>query len=67
MTTAAARADAGALTRMNAAIPSVMGCGIYYEAYGTGEPTILFLPTWEIVHSRTWKFQIPYFARHGRW
>jgi len=42
------------------------GVRIYYEAYGTGEPTILFLPTWEIVHSRTWKFQIPYFARHGR-
>jgi pimeloyl-ACP methyl ester carboxylesterase len=42
------------------------GVRIYYEAYGTGEPTILFLPPWEIVHSRTWKFQIPYFARHGR-
>ncbi len=42
------------------------GVRVYYEAYGKGEPTILFLPTWEIVHSRTWKFQIPYFARHGR-
>jgi len=42
------------------------GVRVYYEAYGTGEPTILFLPTWEIVHSRAWKFQIPYFARHGR-
>jgi pimeloyl-ACP methyl ester carboxylesterase len=42
------------------------GVRVYYEAYGAGEPTILFLPTWEIVHSRTWKFQIPYFARHGR-
>jgi pimeloyl-ACP methyl ester carboxylesterase len=42
------------------------GVRIYYEVYGKGEPTILFLPTWEIVHSRTWKFQIPYFARHGR-
>src|SRR5262245_66215094 len=31
-----------------------------------GEPSILFLPTWEIVHSRAWKFQIPCFARHGR-
>jgi pimeloyl-ACP methyl ester carboxylesterase len=42
------------------------GVRVYYEAYGQSEPTILFLPTWEIVHSRTWKFQIPYFARHGR-
>ena len=42
------------------------GVRVYFEAYGKGEPTILFLPTWEIVHSRTWKFQIPYFARHGR-
>src|SRR5215468_9791101 len=42
------------------------GVRVYYEAYGTGGPTILFLPTWEIAHSRTWKFQIPYFARHGR-
>ena len=42
------------------------GVQVYYEAYGTGEPTILFLPTWEIVHSRAWKFQIPYFARHGQ-
>jgi pimeloyl-ACP methyl ester carboxylesterase len=42
------------------------GVRIYYEVYGKGEPTILFLPTWEIVHSRAWKFQIPYFARHGR-
>src|SRR5213595_2536156 len=42
------------------------GVRVYYEAYGKGEPTILFLPTWEIVHSRAWKFQIPYFARHSR-
>ncbi|MGN6678601.1 MAG: alpha/beta fold hydrolase [Streptosporangiaceae bacterium] len=42
------------------------GARIYYEAYGTGEPAILFLPTWEIVHSRIWKCQLPYFARHGR-
>src|SRR5215475_2347813 len=42
------------------------GVRVYYEAYGKAEPAILFLPTWEIVHSRTWKFQIPYFARRGR-
>jgi pimeloyl-ACP methyl ester carboxylesterase/predicted glycosyltransferase len=42
------------------------GVRVHYEAYGAGDPTILFLPTWELVHSRAWKFQIPYFARHGR-
>jgi pimeloyl-ACP methyl ester carboxylesterase len=38
---------------------------VFYEVYGAGEPAILLLPTWEIVHSRAWKCQIPYFARHG--
>ena len=42
------------------------GVRIFYEAYGVGEPTLLLLPTWEIVHSRAWKCQIPYFARHCR-
>ena len=42
------------------------GVRVYYEAFGMGEPAILFLPTWEIIHSRAWKFQIPYFARRGR-
>ena len=32
----------------------------------TGEPTILLMPTWSIVHSRLWKTQIPYLARHCR-
>jgi pimeloyl-ACP methyl ester carboxylesterase len=42
------------------------GVRVYYETYGDGEPTIVFLPTWEIVHSRAWKMQIPYLARHCR-
>jgi pimeloyl-ACP methyl ester carboxylesterase/predicted glycosyltransferase len=42
------------------------GVGIYYEIYGEGERTVLLLPTWSIVHSRFWKFQIPYLARHRR-
>jgi pimeloyl-ACP methyl ester carboxylesterase len=42
------------------------GVRVHYEVYGEGEPTILFLPTWSIVHSRLWKMQIPYFARHAR-
>jgi pimeloyl-ACP methyl ester carboxylesterase/predicted glycosyltransferase len=42
------------------------GVRTFYEVYGRGEPTILFLSPWSIVHSRCWKMQIPYFARHGR-
>ena len=42
------------------------GVKIFYEVYGDGDQTILFLPTWSIIHSRQWKAQIPYFARHFR-
>jgi pimeloyl-ACP methyl ester carboxylesterase len=42
------------------------GVRVAYEVYGTGEPTILFAPTWTIVHSRIWKAQLPYFARSHR-
>jgi pimeloyl-ACP methyl ester carboxylesterase len=42
------------------------GVRLYYEVYGSGEPTILLLPTWTIFHSRHWKMQIPYLARHCR-
>ncbi|HKB19683.1 MAG TPA: alpha/beta fold hydrolase [Gaiellaceae bacterium] len=42
------------------------GVRIFWERYGETEPTILLPPTWELVHSRCWKMQIPYFARHGR-
>ncbi|HEY6875243.1 MAG TPA: alpha/beta fold hydrolase [Candidatus Dormibacteraeota bacterium] len=39
---------------------------VHWEVYGAGERTVFFLPTWSIVHSRHWKLQIPYFARHCR-
>jgi pimeloyl-ACP methyl ester carboxylesterase len=42
------------------------GVKLYYEVYGSGEPTVLLLPTWSIIHSRHWKLQIPYLARHCR-
>jgi len=42
------------------------GVRVFWERYGSGEPTVLFLPTWSIIHSRCWKAQIPYFARHFR-
>jgi pimeloyl-ACP methyl ester carboxylesterase/predicted glycosyltransferase len=42
------------------------GVRVFWECYGEGEPAFLLPPTWEIVHSRFWKCQIPYLARHGR-
>ena len=42
------------------------GVRTLYEIYGNGTPTVLFLPAWAICHSRIWKGQIPYFARHYR-
>lgn len=44
------------------------GVELGYEAHGnpaaTDRPTILLLPTWTIIHSRFWKMQVPYLARH---
>ena len=42
------------------------GVRIFWEVYGEGERTVLLLPTWSIIHSRQWKAQIPYLARHFR-
>jgi len=42
------------------------GVRIFYEVYGEGRPTILLMPTWSIIHSRFWKMQVPYLARHFR-
>jgi pimeloyl-ACP methyl ester carboxylesterase/predicted glycosyltransferase len=42
------------------------GVRLHYEVYGSGEPTVLLMPTWSIIHSRHWKMQIPYLARHCR-
>ena len=43
------------------------GVRSYYEAFGSQQAadTIVFLPTWSLVHSRVWKMQAPYFARRG--
>src|SRR4029450_6725575 len=40
------------------------GVKVHDELFGAGEPTVLLLPTWSIVHSRLWKMQIHYLARH---
>ena len=29
------------------------GVSVFWERYGDDEPTVLFLPTWSIIHSRT--------------
>ncbi len=42
------------------------GVRVFYEVYGSGEPTFLLLPTWSIIHSRQWKAQIPFLAREHR-
>src|SRR5437764_6401029 len=42
------------------------GVKVFYEVFGDGDPTVLLLPPWSIVHSRVWKMQVPYLARHCR-
>ena len=42
------------------------GVRVRWERYGDGEPTLLLLPAWSIIHSRQWKAQVPYLARHYR-
>ena len=42
------------------------GVPIFWEQYGDGDRTVLFLPPWQIVHSRCWKMQLAYFARFFR-
>src|SRR5436189_5830881 len=42
------------------------GVKVFYEVFGSGEPTILLLPAWSIVHSRIWKMQVPDLARRYR-
>jgi pimeloyl-ACP methyl ester carboxylesterase len=42
------------------------GVRVFYEVYGTGDPTVFLLPTWSFVYSRYWKMQIPFLARHFR-
>ncbi len=42
------------------------GVHVFWEQYGEGDPAILLMPTWSIIHSRHWKLVIPYLARHFR-
>ena len=42
------------------------GVKLFWEVYGEGDPTHLFLCPWPITHSRLWKGQVPYLSRHAR-
>jgi pimeloyl-ACP methyl ester carboxylesterase/predicted glycosyltransferase len=42
------------------------GVRVFYEVFGDSELTVLLMPTFPIVHSRMWKAQVPFLARHYR-
>jgi pimeloyl-ACP methyl ester carboxylesterase len=42
------------------------GVKLYYEVYGDGPETMVFVPPWSIVHSRIYKAQLPYFSERFR-
>jgi len=42
------------------------GVKIHFEVYGSGLRTLVFVPSWSIVHSRVYKAQVPFFAEHFR-
>ncbi|MGZ9247740.1 MAG: alpha/beta fold hydrolase, partial [Gemmatirosa sp.] len=42
------------------------GLHLYWEVHGDGSPTIVLLPPCPISHSRLWKAQLHYLARHHR-
>ncbi len=43
------------------------GVTVHYEVFGAdGRPSVLLMPTWSVIHSRTWKMQVPFLSRHYR-
>jgi pimeloyl-ACP methyl ester carboxylesterase len=42
------------------------GVGIAFEVFGSGDPTIVLLPSAPIIHSRQWKGQVPDLSRRHR-
>jgi len=58
--------------QMRARYPDVTGFvgrdggRVGYEVYGAGDPPLVLVPPWQIVHARIWKAQIPDFARRHR-
>ncbi len=55
-----------ALSPVESGYAMLGGVRVGYEAFGAGDRTLLLLPPWSIIHSRFWKFQVPYLARHFR-
>ena len=45
---------------------STDGVRLAWDVYGSGDPTIVLLPSAPIVHSRQWKGQIPFLSRSWR-
>jgi pimeloyl-ACP methyl ester carboxylesterase/predicted glycosyltransferase len=42
------------------------GVRLAYQVFGAGSQTLLLVPSWQIAHSRAWKFQVPYLADRFR-
>jgi len=42
------------------------GVRIAYQIFGTAPRDLVLFPGWQIVHSRMWKFQVPYLSRYFR-
>jgi pimeloyl-ACP methyl ester carboxylesterase len=42
------------------------GVRVGYDVFGAGDPTVVLLPSWAIVHGGQWKAQVPFLARHFR-
>jgi pimeloyl-ACP methyl ester carboxylesterase/predicted glycosyltransferase len=40
------------------------GVRVRYEIHGQGDRAILLLPSWSIIHSKLWKAQVHFLARH---
>ena len=60
------RADPGALSRRPRVTWTGTGSACSTRCTAPASPPSCCFPTWEIVHSRAWKVQIPYLARHAR-
>src|SRR5579859_2325519 len=42
------------------------GLRVYFEVFGNGDKTVVLMPCYPISHSRMWKAQVHYLARHFR-
>jgi pimeloyl-ACP methyl ester carboxylesterase len=42
------------------------GIHLGFDVYGSGDPTVVLMPSAPIIHSRQWKGQVPYLSRYYR-